>query len=577
MVLSKVVIKNEGKNMADETQRAHRTELIDVSDVEPNFNDDFQTVRESPRSATQATPNQDNGPVVASLKERFASLVLDLLVLYLLYWVAMIFFRVIAYENPVGPIPLADTNGIVFHGIFLMLAFLWFFIPELIFGTSLGKWICNLSVQSSYGTHPSFLSTLIRNIFRPIDIILSPLFLGTAIMEFGAWNKRIGDILARTIVLKHTRTPAKQYALSLDIVSSASVRVLAFVLDMCLLLTLVLGLALLLTPDDKLISMLIIVYAPVLIFFFWFLPESITKTSPGKWIFGLIICTEDGSAIDTPSAVVRTLWRVIDCNLIGYLTSLFSIRRQRPGDAAAGSVVIKSPREFRGFLGLILSLLISGIVLYAGFQNSSNFFFNQNFEINFLPTVDMEGGQEGAYTSPPGLVIRNIQFAVGSPTSIRKPPVYVAGETLFITFEVEGFKREKQNVWVQEDISVTYPDNSVGLKVENFSEYRDKLEEIGPISFDKNFITIPQNALVGRYTITITVRDKLSRQTLDEQRFFYVTPPETPTPNTEETSSPPAVTPPPPDEAPQPDLRDTESPPTFRQPDSGENPMGTGG
>jgi len=51
------------------------------------------------------------------------------------------------------------------------------------------------------------------------------------------------------------------------------------------------------------------------------------------------------------------------------------------------------------------------------------------------------------------------------------------------------------------------------------------MEQVGPIHFANN-IAIPEGAQPGRYTITLTIRDKVSRQELKEQRFFYVTPAE---------------------------------------------------
>ena len=79
--------------------------------------------------------------------------------------------------------------------------------------------------------------------------------------------------------------------------------------------------------------------------------------------------------------------------------------------------------------------------------------------------------------------------------------------------------------WIQEDLTVRYPDDSVGLKLENVIDFHQKIDEAGPIEFTNN-VALPENAQAGRYAITIGIRDKHSDRLLKEQRFFYVTPAE---------------------------------------------------
>lgn len=510
--------------MANEQELREETDLIDVSDIEPAFDDSTPTSRRSNESEPViGTPSHApaEGPTIAPIKDRFAAMFVDGIFLYSFYWILMPVHRYIVYGEAAGPIPFAGISGLIFHGVFLLVAILWFLIPELAFGASLGKFLCHLTIRDEDGDLPSFLSILIRNLLRPIDILLFPLFIVAALMEWSEWHRRIGDILARTIVLKKLAERKRVNTYSLDTLAGASGRVIAFIIDFILFAAFVFGMALLLNSNDPLGGMMIIVFLPIAIFLFWALPEWIVKTSPGKWLLGYVISCEDGSGIDLPAAVIRTVWRLFDTQLFGYLTMLFSLRHQRPGDSAAQTVVIKHTRQLRVIIAIALLFLISSASLYSGLLNRDSF-LHEGFQINFLPTVEFSSfGFSKKIQAPANLMTRNFIFAANDPSEIRRPSIYSPGETVFITFEVDGFKRDDKKVWIQEDLNVQYPNSEVAIKLDNINDFHQEMENEGSIKFENN-IAIPTNADLGRYTLTITLRDLNSRQELKEQRFFYV-------------------------------------------------------
>lgn len=514
--------------MEQQRGETENTDLIDVSDVEPNF-DDFETDRGRAEGAERmpgmVSPlPESSGPAIASLKDRCAAFAVDAFFLYALYWIMMVLFRAIAVGAAAGPIPIAGATGLAFHGLFLFIALVWFVVPEAAFAASPGKLLCHLTIRRVDGAHATFLGVLVRNLMKPIDLLLFPLFVTAALLEWNNWHQRLGDLAGRTIVLRKLGSPPRQYALSLDVVATACGRAVAFAVDLALFSAFAGGLALALSPETPLASMLLVVLFPLAAVLFWLLPEWLTQGSPGKWVMGYALCLEDGSAIDLPSALMRTLWRPFDTTPWGFFTCLFSLRRQRPGDVAAGSVVISAPREWRGLAGLAVVVCVSLAALYGGLQNRDSF-LHEDFQVNFLPSIDVRGGGEVRDTGPTNLITMNFRFAAGDATSVRKPSIFQPGETLFIVFETSGYAREEGRVWLQEDLSVRYPDDSVGLKLENINDFNQQLAQDGPIRFENN-IAIPEGAQAGRYTVTITLRDKLSRQELKEQRFFYVTPPE---------------------------------------------------
>lgn len=500
--------------MKDDFRELDQTELIDVSDVEPNFDDEPLTSTLQERDASRAE--------MASIKDRFAAFLIDFGFIYTLYWVTLAVFRYVAMGNPAGPIPLGGLNGLLFHGIFLFLAILYFAIPEMAFLSSIGKAFCHITIRKKNGSYPSFMSIVIRNIFKPIDLILYPFMITSALMEWSRLHRRLGDVFARTVVLKKLSHPPRQHALSLDVIASTTARVFAFVIDFALLTMFAFGLALSFRTDEPLFNMLLLVLSPFPLLIFLILPEWLTKTSPGKWIWGFVVCHEDGTAVTLQSVLVRTLWKPCDISPIGFLTSLFSVRHQRSGDTAASTVVIKAPREWRGLIGLVSAIIVSVTMLYVGLQNRDSF-LSGDFKFNFLPAVDLKGfGVMSQHQVQANLIMKNFVFAVGDPSNQLKPPIYHAGETLYLSFEIDGFARENTKVWLKEDLLIRYPDNSQGLKLENINEIHRDLEEEGPVKFENN-IAIPPNSEPGRYTINITIKDEFARQELKEQRFFYIT------------------------------------------------------
>jgi hypothetical protein len=67
--------------------------------------------------------------------------------------------------------------------------------------------------------------------------------------------------------------------------------------------------------------------------------------TPGKRWTHLRVVREDGSPVDLPASAVRNLMRLVDGLLLLYIPTVVGIavtkRNQRPGDVAAGTLVIR--------------------------------------------------------------------------------------------------------------------------------------------------------------------------------------------------------------------------------------------
>lgn len=97
----------------------------------------------------------------------------------------------------------AGDYGIAFIIIFAVVLNAGYFIGLEYYngGQTLGKKWFGLRVLQENGQSATFLSILIRNFFRLIDILPSLYFIGMIVMIFSKRDKRIGDMAAGTIVV----------------------------------------------------------------------------------------------------------------------------------------------------------------------------------------------------------------------------------------------------------------------------------------------------------------------------------------------------------------------------------------
>jgi len=83
----------------------------------------------------------------------------------------------------------------------------------------------------------------------------------------------------------------------------------------------------------------------VLIFFYFWIFESIWSKTPGKWILGLRVVSNDGQRVGWVTSLIRNVLRILDSifyYLIGAIFFSTTKRHQRLGDLVAKTFVIRS-------------------------------------------------------------------------------------------------------------------------------------------------------------------------------------------------------------------------------------------
>ena len=152
---------------------------------------------------------------IAGLGSRAAAMIIDQLLLivaniaiYLIFLMANV-AEIFYLSNSWVPIAIA---------IIIVFAINWgyFFALEYFFGgKTLGKKLIGIRVIQENGHSVTLLSSLIRNLLRIIDILPTSYFLGMVFIFFNSKHKRLGDMVAGTIVV-HERNAKKEGTSKID-------------------------------------------------------------------------------------------------------------------------------------------------------------------------------------------------------------------------------------------------------------------------------------------------------------------------------------------------------------------------
>lgn len=147
----------------------------------------------------------------AGLGSRAAAQLIDTLILLLVNLTVFVVFSIVVFgrdedfflETENYAISIVILFLFVFNfGYFLLLEAFWG-------GQTLGKRWMGLRVIRDNGQPVTFLSAAIRNLFRIIDGLPMGYFLGAVVSFFHGQDKRIGDLVAGTIVVAESGQPSR--------------------------------------------------------------------------------------------------------------------------------------------------------------------------------------------------------------------------------------------------------------------------------------------------------------------------------------------------------------------------------
>ncbi|WP_096272985.1 RDD family protein [Paucisalibacillus globulus] len=152
---------------------------------------------------------------IAGLGSRGAAMLIDQLLLLV---ANIVIYLIFLMANVSDIFYLSDSWVPVAVAIILVFIINWgyFFVAEFFFGgKTLGKKLIGIRVIQENGHSITLLSSLIRNLLRIIDMLPTSYFLGMVFIFFHSKHKRLGDMVAGTIVV-HERAAKKEGTSKID-------------------------------------------------------------------------------------------------------------------------------------------------------------------------------------------------------------------------------------------------------------------------------------------------------------------------------------------------------------------------
>ncbi|WP_338079376.1 RDD family protein [Aquibacillus halophilus] len=149
---------------------------------------------------------------MAGLGSRAAALIIDQLILMVVSMIVILGLFFVGTEVNLAMMYFQDISSLSFAiAIILLFIINWgyFFVVEYFSGgRTIGKKILAIRVIQENGHSLTLLSSLIRNLLRIIDSLPSSYLIGIIMIFFHPKHKRLGDLVAGTIVV-HERKAKK--------------------------------------------------------------------------------------------------------------------------------------------------------------------------------------------------------------------------------------------------------------------------------------------------------------------------------------------------------------------------------
>ena len=148
----------------------------------------------------------------ASLSWRFAAIAVDTVVLFFLL---VVIFAVLAGAGALdltdpafsGGIDLQRTAPLWMYAVTYGLIFVYYTLFEALTAASVGKLVFRMRVTMDDGTRPSGLAVVVRNLIRLPEVLFWYIPSGISCLV-NTKNKRLGDLAAKTVVVRRSAAPA---------------------------------------------------------------------------------------------------------------------------------------------------------------------------------------------------------------------------------------------------------------------------------------------------------------------------------------------------------------------------------
>lgn len=249
---------------------------------------------------------------------------------------------------------------------------------------------------------------------------------------------------------------------------------------------------------------LIIMGVTALVFFLYLiLFEGLLGATPGKFLLGIRVKTVESKPCTFGQAVIRNLLRIVDAlaiYLVGLVVVVLTKRRQRVGDLAAHTIVVRESGSALARGLSVLFLVVFTVVIAIG-----SYYVRRHARV---VTAD--------------LTITSLRFAQSETESPRSSLNFSPGDEVRLFYDVKGCATDAAfDVSLVIRYRVLGPD---GSSVTDLSPTQvNGHAGVSPAKVNGHlFLNLPQSASGGKYTINLSAEDLVAHKTATSIATFNV-------------------------------------------------------
>lgn len=410
---------------------------------------------------------------------------------------------------------LEGTPALVTISLTLLVGFLYYWILEGTFGATLGKAMIGIQVRGKDGGSCGMRPSLIRNLFRIVDGI-GVYLLGFLVAVFSRLRQRIGDHLARTVVVEMSLGKALRGFLVFVWVASLAGEIWgAYRIHSHVPASAVQPSSSASTQPSSRVS-----------------PSLAVTTGDLKIINFAFLQSKDGPArSEAPyrsGEKIFTSYNVagFTADQSGQMHLVILSSSSDPGGLPLlaplkyemNEAVTKSSALVSGYFNLDLPPYAPGGKYTIQIKVHDSV---KNTDTEQTRTFNVEAEATPSATQ---LEFRDFHFSLSEDGSPVDSPVIPPGGTVYSTCKVAGMQFREGRPDVHVALQVTGPGGEIVLDKPDFLKVKDQYPYHPPTFFQRILAraTLPSNAPAGKYTWKYTMTDRIASSTVREERQFEV-------------------------------------------------------
>jgi uncharacterized RDD family membrane protein YckC len=313
-------------------------------------------------SAPATVGTADHTHATGIIRSRGAAQIVDYtLVGFVFWWIGQLLAQRYGGVALSGAgITMDGRPAVTHYGVLVVGLFLYFFVSEAMFGRTIGKGLCRLTVLGRGQRRCGVAAAFIRTAARPVDFLCAPI-----LFALSSDRRRLGDLIAGTSVIANPRRSLAFAHVDSPTPCAWETRVTASIIDAgsIALFTAAYVFA---TGEYSInhgvhirVDAVSLIGLLELLFVYFIAAEGIYGGTLGKIVCGLRVCCADGTRCGFTEAVLRCVWRPLDlcmAGIVAFVLIRYTADGRHIGDKLAATIVVIAPLPHRRPILPLLSL-----------------------------------------------------------------------------------------------------------------------------------------------------------------------------------------------------------------------------